>query len=78
VRQRGAVEVEPAPALEILWRDPAVVLADELLRLGRVRLGQVLVKPGADAVYESLVERVGASLRELSQARSSPLGSPLV
>jgi hypothetical protein len=62
MRHRSAVEVEPAPALEILWRDPAVVLADELLRLRCVRLGQMLAKPGANAVYQSLIERVSASL----------------
>jgi hypothetical protein len=62
VRQRGAVEVETALALEVLRCDPAVVLADELLRLLGVRLGQMLAKPGANAVYQSLIERVSASL----------------
>jgi hypothetical protein len=51
VRESGSVEVEPTLALEVLGRDPAVVLADELLGLRSVRLGQMLVKPGADAVY---------------------------
>jgi hypothetical protein len=63
VRQCGAVEVEPALALEIVGRNPAVVLADELLRLRGIRLGQMLAKPGANAVYQSLIGRVGASLR---------------
>jgi hypothetical protein len=51
VRESGPVEVEPTLALEILRRDPPVVLADELLGLCSVRLGQMLVKSGADAVY---------------------------
>jgi hypothetical protein len=42
VRERGAVEVDPAPALEVFGRNPAVVLADELLRLCRVGLAQML------------------------------------
>ncbi len=63
VRQRGAVEVEAALALEILWRDPEVVLADELLRLRGVRLGQMLAKPSANAIYQGLIERVNTSLR---------------
>jgi hypothetical protein len=68
MRQRGAVEVEPALALEILWCNPAVVLADELLRLMCVRLGQMLAKPGANAVYQSLIERAVPSLRRLPAA----------
>jgi hypothetical protein len=70
VRQCGAVEVEPAPALEILWRDPAVVLADEFLGLRCRRLGQMLAKPGANAVYQSLIERVSASLRRPKRSGS--------
>jgi hypothetical protein len=58
VRQRRSVEVEPGLPLEVLGCDPPVVLADELLRLVRIRLRQVLVKPGADAVYDRFVERV--------------------
>jgi hypothetical protein len=63
VRQRGAVEVEAALAFEILGRDPAVVLADELLRLCGIRLRQMLAEPGANAVYQGLIERCRASLR---------------
>jgi hypothetical protein len=63
VRQRGAVEVEPAFALQIVGRNPAVVLPDELLRLRGIRLRQMLAKPGANAVYQSLIGRVSASLR---------------
>jgi len=68
VRQRGAVEVKAALALEILGRDPAVVLADEFLRLRGVGLGQMLAKPGANAVYQSLIERVRASVRRARRA----------
>jgi hypothetical protein len=63
VRESGSVKVERALSLEVLRRDPAVVLADELLGLRSVRLGQMLVKPGAYAVYKSLVKRVSTSLR---------------
>jgi hypothetical protein len=58
VRERGAVQIEAALAGQILGRNPAVVLADELLRLCRIRLWQMLVKPGADPVYEGFIERI--------------------
>jgi hypothetical protein len=62
VRERRAVEVDRGLARQVLRGDPAVVLADELLRLFRVRLGQVLMKPSTDAVYEGFVERCTTSL----------------
>jgi hypothetical protein len=71
VRERCSVEVEPTLALEVLGRDPAVVLTDELLSLRSVLLGQMLVKAGANAVDKSLVERVNASL-----GASVPVRSP--
>jgi hypothetical protein len=58
VRQRSAVEVQPALTGQVLLRDPAVVLADELLRLICVRLRKMLVKPGADPVYQGFIERL--------------------
>jgi hypothetical protein len=58
VRERRAVEVDARLAREILRGDPAVVLADELLRLTGVGLRQMLVKPGTDGVYEGFIERL--------------------
>jgi hypothetical protein len=58
VRQRGAVQVQAALARQVLRGDPAVVLADEFLRLRCVRFRQMLMKPGADAVYQGFIERL--------------------
>src|SRR3954452_16100899 len=69
VRQSGSVEVEPALALEVLGRYPAVVLPDEFLGLSSVRLRQMLVEPGAHAIDKSLVERLDTSLRALRRSR---------
>jgi hypothetical protein len=56
VRERRAVEVELGALAEVVRRDPAVVLADELLRLGRLVLVEMLPEPLADVPYQRLVD----------------------
>jgi hypothetical protein len=56
VGERGAVQVELGALSEIVGGDPAVVLAYELLRLGRLLLVEVLPEPLADVPYQRLVD----------------------
>jgi hypothetical protein len=56
VGERRAVEVELSALGQVVRRDPAVVLADELLRLGCLVLVQVLAEPLADVPYQRLVD----------------------
>jgi hypothetical protein len=56
VGERGAVQVQLRALGEVLGRDPAVVLADEFLRLGCLVRVEVLPEPLADVPYQRLVD----------------------